>query len=114
MNKLSITLPDGSQICIESDDAGLVREVLYSFMSQLTGSNGAAPDAHVTKPVEPPVHSNGHAASNGSARHAAEPQRAPVVVAAENNGVPHGRAGHCRRPDGSAPAGARPRRGCEQ
>ena len=88
MNKLSITLPDGSQICIESDDAGLVREVLYSFMPQLIGSNGAAPDAPVAKPVEPPVHSNGHAASNGSAQHAAEPQRAPVVVAAENNGVP--------------------------
>ena len=87
MNKLSITLPAGGQICIESDDAGLVREVLYSFMPQLTGTNGASADSSIAKPVDRPAHSNGHSASNGSTQHAAEPQRAQVV-AAENNGAP--------------------------
>ena len=87
MNKLSITLPAGGQICIESDDAGLVREVLYSFMPQLTGANGTAADAPITKSVDPPAHSNGHAATNGSTQHVAEPQRAAVVTA-ENNGGP--------------------------
>ncbi len=87
MNKLSITLPAGGQICIETDDAGLVREVLYSFMPQLTGINGASADAPIVKPADPPAHSNGHAATNGSTQHVAEPQRA-AVVAAESNGAP--------------------------
>ena len=87
MNKLSITLPAGGQICIESDDAGLVREVLYSFMPQLTGGNGAAADATSAKTVDPSPHSNGHSASNGSTQHVAEPARAPIV-AAESNGAP--------------------------
>ena len=87
MNKLSITLPAGGQICIESDDAGLVREVLYSFMPQLTGSNGVATDAGTAKTVEPSPHSNGHSASNGSAQHVAEPARAPIITA-ESNGAP--------------------------
>lgn len=87
MNKLSITLPAGGQICIETDDAGLVREVLHSFMPQLTGANGATADALVAKTVDPPAHSNGHAAANGSAQHAAEPQRAQVITV-ENNGTP--------------------------
>ena len=87
MNRLSITLPAGGQICIESDDAGLVREVLYSFMPQLTGANGESADAPVAKSVEPPTHANGHSVSNGSAQRVPEPPRAPVV-AAENNGAP--------------------------
>ena len=87
MNKLSITLPAGSQICIESDDVGLVREVLYSFMPQLTGTNGASADSSIAKPVDRPAHSNGHSASNGSAQHTAEPQHAQVITA-ENNGAP--------------------------
>ena len=87
MNKLSITLPAGGQICIESDDAGLVREVLYSFMPQLTGTNGVAADAPTAKTVDPPAHSNGHSVSNGSAQHVAEPPRAPLITA-ESNGVP--------------------------
>jgi hypothetical protein len=87
MNKLSITLPAGGQICIESDDAGLVREVLYSFMPQLTGANGAPADAPIAKPADPPAHSNGHSAPNGSIQHVAEPQRA-AVVGAEINGAP--------------------------
>lgn len=87
MNKLSITLPAGGQICIESDDAGLVREVLYSFMPQLTGTNGVVADAPTTKTVDPPAHSNGHSASNGSAQHVAEPPRAPLITA-ESNGAP--------------------------
>jgi len=87
MNKLSITLPAGGQICIESDDAGLVREVLYSFMPQLTGANGASADAPMAKAADPPAHSNGHAATNGSTQHAGEPQRAPIATA-ENNGSP--------------------------
>ena len=72
MNKLSITLPAGGQICIESDDAGLVREVLYSFMPQLTGANGASADASIAKSADPPAHSNGHSA----------------VVTADSNGAP--------------------------
>ena len=87
MNKLSITLPAGSQICIESDDAGLVREVLYSFMPQLTGANGASADAPIATLADPPAPSNGHSAANGSTPHVAEPQRAQVVTA-ESNGVP--------------------------
>ena len=87
MNKLSITLPAGGQICIESDDAGLVREVLYSFMPQLTGANGASADVPIAKSAEPSAHSNGHSAANGSTSHVAEPQRAQVV-AADNNGAP--------------------------
>ncbi len=87
MNKLSITLPAGSQVCIESDDPGLVREVLYSFMPQLIGANGAASDPPVAISVEPPILSNGHAANNGSVHHAAEPQPAPVVIA-ENHEAP--------------------------
>ena len=87
MNKLSITLPAGGQICIESEDAELVREILHSFMPQLTGANGASADAIVAKPVDPPVHANGHSATNGSAQHVAESQRA-AVVAAESNGAP--------------------------
>ena len=87
MNKLSITLPAGSQICIETDDAGLVREVLHLFMPQLTGANGASADASIAKPVDWPAYSNGHSASNGSAGHAAEPQRTRVITA-ESNGAP--------------------------
>ena len=87
MNKLSITLPAGGQICIESDDAGLVREVLYSFMPQLTGANGASADASIAKSADPPAHSNGHSATNGLSQHVVEPQRA-AVVAAESNGAP--------------------------
>ena len=87
MNKLSITLPAGGQICIESDDAGLVREVLYSFMPQLTGVNGASADAATVKPADPPPHYNGHSAPNGSIQHVTEPQRA-AVIAAEINGAP--------------------------
>ena len=87
MNKLSITLPAGSQVCIESDDAGLVREVLYSFMPQIIGANGASSEASVAKSVEPPAHSNGHSATNGVVQHVAETP--PVVVAAtENHGPP--------------------------
>ena len=87
MNKLSITLPAGGQICIESDDAGLVREVLYSFMPQLTGANGSSVDVPIAKSVEPSARSNGHSASNGSAQHVAEAQGAAVVTV-ENNGAP--------------------------
>ena len=87
MNKLSITLPAGGQICIESDDAGLVREVLYSFMPQLTGANGASAAAPTAKSADPPAHSNGHAATNGSTQHVAEPPPASVV-AVETNGAP--------------------------
>ena len=88
MNKLSITLPEGSQICIESDDAGLVREVLYSFMPQLSGANGVSADVPIAKSLDPPAHSNGHSAPNGSTQHVAEPQRAAVVVAETNNAPP--------------------------
>ena len=87
MNKLSITLPAGGQICIESDDAGLVREVLHSFMPQLTGANGTSADAPMAKSPDPPAHSNGHAATNGSTQHVAEPQLASVIPA-ETNGTP--------------------------
>jgi hypothetical protein len=87
MNKLSITLPAGSQICIESDDAALVREVLYSFMPQLIGSNGGSADAPVPKTVEPPLVSNGHSATNGAGQHVTESTLAPIIVA-ENNGAP--------------------------
>ena len=87
MNKLSITLPAGSQICIESEDAALVREVLYSFMPQLIGTNGASSDASPVKPADVPTHSNGHAGSNGSAQRVPEPQQVPVF-APETNGAP--------------------------
>ena len=87
MNKLSITLPTGSQVCIESDDAGLVREVLHSFMPQLTGANGASADLPIAKSADLPAHSNGHSAANGSTQHVAEPQHATVVTA-ESNGAP--------------------------
>lgn len=80
MNKLSITLLNGSQVSVESDDAGLVREVLYSFMPQLLGANGSSVEVPAVKPPDPPTHSNGHSTSNGSAHHAAEPPAVPVAV----------------------------------
>ena len=81
MNKLSITLLNGSQVSVESDDAGLVREVLYSFMPQLLGANGTSAEVPAVKPPDPPTHSNGHSTSNGSAHHVAEPQAVSVAVA---------------------------------
>lgn len=86
MNKLSITLPAGSQICIESDDAGLVREVLYSFMPQLIGSNGSVVEEAVIKTVDPPAHANGHSTNNGAAQHVAETP--PVAMATTENHAP--------------------------
>ena len=82
MNKLSITLPTGAQICIESDDRELVREVLHSFMPQLNGSNGEVPATVPAADPEPVAYTNGHSHENGVAeRRAAEP--APVSVPAE-------------------------------
>ena len=81
MNKLSITLLNGSQVSVESDDAGLVREVLYSFMPQLLGANGSSVEVPAVKQPDPPTHSNGHSTSNGSAHHVAEPQAVSVAVA---------------------------------
>ena len=65
MNKLSITLPAGGQVSIESDDRELVREVLYSFMPQLIGSNGEAPAPALPARSGPPAYSNGHGHENG-------------------------------------------------
>ncbi len=72
MIKLSITLPAGAQVCIESDDRELVREVLHTFMPQLTGANGepAAPVAPVS--AEPPApYANGYGPENGAVPNAA-------------------------------------------
>jgi hypothetical protein len=81
MNKLSITLPLGAQVTIESDDRELVREVLHSFMPQLLGSNGAAPAATSSASPEPPAYSNGHSQDNGVSHHTpVEPVPVPAYV----------------------------------
>lgn len=91
MNKLSITLPDGGQVCIETDDRELVREVLYSFMPHLADASGETPAAVSGVGADAGGYSNGHGRGNGVARHVpAEPvasvpagpapQPAPVVV----------------------------------
>ena len=65
MNKLSITLPLGAQVSIESDDRELVREVLHSFMPQLVGSNDETPTPSLTATSGSPVSTNGHSRENG-------------------------------------------------
>ena len=67
MNKLSITLPLGAQVSIESDDRELVREVLYSFMPQLIESNGETPAPVLTDTSGSSVSANGHSPENGVA-----------------------------------------------
>lgn len=71
MNKLIITLPAGGQVCIETDDRELVREVFYTFMPQLTGGNGDAPagiGGINGEPWEPAAtaYSNGSGADGGA------------------------------------------------
>ena len=82
MNKLSITLPMGAQICIESDDRELVREVLHSFMPQLNGSNGEVPAAVPAAGAEPVAYTNGHSHENGAAE-LRPAELAPVSIPAE-------------------------------
>ena len=86
MNKLSITLPTGSQVCIESDDRDLVREVFYTFMPQLAGANGDASPATVgvntvgssTEPAA--AHHNGNAPDADAGAGADHyPAAAPVI-----------------------------------
>ena len=43
--KLSVTLPNGAQVSIESDDRELVLELFYSTLPQLVGPMGLAGDA---------------------------------------------------------------------
>ena len=85
MNKLSITLPLGAQVSIESDDRELVREVLYSFMPQLIGSNGDAPMPPLPATSGSPVSTNGHSHENG-VTHERPEEMAPEPMAA----VPQG------------------------
>ncbi|MCE2501075.1 MAG: hypothetical protein J4G13_09445 [Dehalococcoidia bacterium] len=85
MNKLSITLPLGAQVSIESDDPELVREVLYSFMPQLIGSNGETPAPALPTASGPPVSTNGHSHENGVA-YERPAEKAPEPMAA----VPQG------------------------
>ncbi len=82
MNKLSITLPLGAQVSIESDDRELVREVLYSFMPQLIGSNGETPTPAPALPATsaPPASTNGHSHENGVA-HEMPAETAPEPMA---------------------------------
>ena len=82
MNKLSITLPLGAQVSIESDDRELVREVLHSFMPQLIGSNGETPTPPaLPDPSTPPASTNGHSRENGVA-HERPAEMAPEPMAA--------------------------------
>ena len=59
MIKLSITLPSGAQVSLESDDKDFVREVLHSTMPHLNGA--APPTAHTAAgaSTEPTAYSNG-------------------------------------------------------
>lgn len=59
MIKLSITLPSGAEVSLESDDKDFVREVLYSTMPHLEGvvPPAAAACAAAREPVD---RSNGH------------------------------------------------------
>ena len=84
MNKLTITLPLGAQICIETDDRELVREVLYSCMPQLADANGETPSVLFPAPSQTPISSNGHSLENGVAHDESiattlEPEPMPVV-----------------------------------
>ena len=81
MNKLSITLPLGAQVSIESDDRELVREVLYSFMPQLVGSNGETPTPALPATSGSPVSANGHSHENG-VTHEKSAEMAPEPMAA--------------------------------
>lgn len=65
MNKLSITLPLGAQVSIESDDRELVREVLHSFMPHLIGSNGDTPTPALPDTSGSLASTNGHSHDNG-------------------------------------------------
>ena len=68
MNKLSITLPFGAQVCIESEDPELLRETLRLFMPHLTGSNDpcAAPRAGSQADLASCTNDNGVAASGAT------------------------------------------------
>ena len=83
MNKLSITLPLGAQVSIESDDRELVREVLYSFMPQLIGSNGETLTPGLPATSGLPASTNGHSHENGVAHEkSVSVETAPEPVAA--------------------------------
>ena len=121
MNKLSITLPLGAQVSIESDDRELVREVLYSFMPQLIGSNGETPTPAPALPATsaPPASTNGHSRENGvtherPAETAPEPMTAvpqadtrPAVVVQQVTAAPPVPAPHSDARNG-APNGVNP------
>ena len=80
MNKLSITLPLGAQVCIESEDPELLRETLRLFMPHLTGSNDpcAAPGAGSQADPAPCTNVNGSVASG-----ATEPAQDSVPIASD-------------------------------
>ena len=85
--KLAITLPNGAQVSIETEDRELARELLYSALPQLNGAgDGAAPAINAAN-TEAPPYSNGNSADNGS-RYATptEPQSPAGLLAAATGG----------------------------
>ena len=64
--KLAITLPNGAQVSIETEDRELARELLYSVLPQLKGASGGAAAAVNAANTEAPPYPNGNRADNGS------------------------------------------------
>ncbi len=69
LNKLSITLPSGAQVSLESDDRELVRELLYSALPQLSNGSAAPPLSAANGESAPYSNGNGNGSSNGAAHH---------------------------------------------
>ena len=85
--KLAITLPNGAQVSIETEDRELARELLYSVLPQLNGAGGGAASAIYAANTEVPSYSNGNGADHGS-KYAtpAEPQSPAELLAAATGG----------------------------
>lgn len=67
MIKLSIILPSGAQVALESDDKDFVREVLYSAIPHLNGTVATPAVAPNVASPESSAHSNGHELTRSTA-----------------------------------------------
>ena len=83
--KLAITLPNGAQVSIETEDRELARELLYSALPELNG--GGAASAINAANTDAPPYPNGNSADNGSGYATpTEPQSSAGLLAAADGG----------------------------